>query len=148
MVGKPTKPRNSPQHANVRLPKMGDSFRSFLGSRDFLIFSVSRSSLTSNSQDVKAPKEHAQVDPRRRQSRCWTTGCRIISIPKRRLRPPRYHQKDVSIPKKMHPAKIPLQIPPGIPLKIRNRVWPWRCFQLWVRKWALSSSSSGDFPSK
>ena len=28
-----------------------------------------------------------------------------ISIPKRRLRPPRYHKKDISIPKKMHPVK-------------------------------------------
>ena len=34
--------------------------------RCFDLFSVSGSSLTSNVQDVEAPKKHAQVDPRKK----------------------------------------------------------------------------------
>ena len=62
---------------------------SFFGHRDFLIFfSVSRSSLTSNLQDVEAQKGTHRLIPGSRGYRCWTTECRI-SIPKKRSR----HQK-------------------------------------------------------
>ena len=59
---------------------------SFFRYRDFSIFfSVSRSSLTSNFQDVEAQKSTDRLIPRRGRYRCWTTEYRI-SIPKKRSR--------------------------------------------------------------
>ena len=84
--------------------------------RDFSIFfSVSRSSLTSNVQDVEAPKNTQGLIPGRRRSQCRTTEWRIdtkkeISIPKRRLRPPRYHKNDILIPKKDSPENATFPI--------------------------------------
>ena len=73
---------------------------------DFSIFfSVWRSLLTSNVQDVEAQK-HAWVHPRKKmismlnKRRQNLDSEKKISIPKRRLRPPRYHKEDISIPKK------------------------------------------------
>ena len=60
---------------------------------------------------VEAQQTTHGVIPGRRRSRYWTTKCRISMPkqdlePKRRLRPPQYHKKGISIQKKDAPLKI------------------------------------------
>ena len=58
---------------------------------------------------MSRPQKHTGVDPRKKtismpNNRVENLDTKKeISIPKRRLRPPRYHKKDISIPKKDSP---------------------------------------------
>ena len=100
---------------------------SFLGTeicRSF--FDIEVLFLTSNVQDVEAQK-HARVHPRKKtismlNSRMHNLDTpKKISIPKRRLRPPRYHNKDISIPKRC-PQR--LQTPPLLCSETNIRICP------------------------
>ena len=76
------------------------------------------------------PKEHAQVDPRKKT--IWMLNNRMqnldtkkeISIPKKRLRPPRYHKKDISMPEKDAPVQK------SCALRTLNFIHRWR----WIVK--------------
>ena len=72
-------------------------------SRFLILFRVSRPSLTSiyRMSRPQILKKHALVGLNNRMQ--TLDAKKEISIPKRRLRPPRYHKKDISIPKKAAP---------------------------------------------
>ena len=77
----------------------------FLASRFSIFFSVSRS-FWSPMYRMSRPQKHPRVDPRKKtismpNSRVQNLDTeKKISTPKRRLRPPRTHKKDILMPKK------------------------------------------------
>ena len=105
----PTKFPCEKSKTNHRRASVGAQGELFLGSEHFSIFfSVLTSSLTPIYR-MSRPKKDARFDPRKKtiyipNNRMQNIDTeKEISIPKRRLRLPRCHKKDISIPKRDAP---------------------------------------------